>query len=586
MPRYTFLMSKDAEETKGTTGTKGSGDTKGARSSKSAKAPKAAKSPKVVKAPKVARTAKAATGAKSVTAPAAKTPRAARPARAPRAVKTPETASASVATPLRILMIASEAEPFSKTGGLADVASALPRALGRLGHEVTLVTPRYGGIDAGTYRESISAVVGGYQFEAGLFAQPLGPGATALLVDVPSLYHREGLYNAHNVDFADNGLRFAFLSVAALEWAARQPVGPSVVHAHDWQAGLAPVYLRTHFAQHPTLGNAASVFTIHNLAYQGIFDKAWVPRLGLGWELFTPERGFEFWDRLSFLKAGIALSDRVTTVSPRYALEIQTPEFGYGFEGVIASRRDSLVGILNGIDTARWDPGADPFLPAPFDIDDLSGKALAKRRLLETYGLPVDDETLARPIVGIVSRLVDQKGFDLVAELAGELPNLDATFIVLGTGEPRYQDMWAYLAGWRPDRIGAHFGFDEARAHLVEAGSDLFLMPSRYEPCGLNQMYSLRYGTVPVVRATGGLADTVEPWDPRSRTGTGFVFHEYHPAALLDALRNALSAFGEPDAWRQLQANGMRQDFSWDRSAREYVTVYKEGMAARGSRAS
>ncbi|MDP1569006.1 MAG: glycogen synthase GlgA [Vicinamibacterales bacterium] len=481
-------------------------------------------------------------------------------------------------------MIASEAEPFSKSGGLADVASALPRALGRLGHEVTLVTPRYGGVEAGRFTESVSAVVGGYQFDAGLYTEPLGPGASALLVDVPSLYHRAGLYNAHNVDYADNGLRFAFLTIAALEWAAKQPAGPSVVHAHDWQAGLAPAYLKTHFAGHPTLGGVPSVFTIHNLAYQGIFDKDWVPRLGLGWDLFTPDRGFEFWDRLSFLKAGINLADHVTTVSPRYAEEIQTPEFGYGFEGVIHARRAALSGILNGIDTARWDPAADPHLPAPFTADDLSGKAAAKRRLLEVFGLPVDEASLARPVVGIVSRLVDQKGFDLVAALAGELPSLDATFVVLGTGDPRYQDMWAYLAGWRPERFAVHLGFDEARAHLVEGGADLFLMPSRYEPCGLNQMYSQRYGTVPVVRATGGLADTVVPWDPGSRTGTGFVFQEYHPAALLDTLRGALDAFHDREAWRVLQRNGMRQDFSWDRSAREYVTVYKGVLGTPGRR--
>jgi len=570
-----------------TKGAKEPRSTKTAKTTTAAKTTNAAKTTKAAKTAKTAKTAtKAAPARAAQAAPVKATPggtRAKTPRRtqaAPRARATRGDAQA----PLRILMIASEAEPFSKSGGLADVASALPRALGRLGHEVTLVTPRYGGVEAGRLTDSVSAVVGGYQFDAGLYTEPLGPGASALLVDVPSLYHRAGLYNAHNVDFTDNGLRFAFLTIAALEWAARQPKGPSVVHAHDWQAGLAPAYLRTHFAGHPTLGGVPSVFTIHNLAYQGIFDKEWVPRLGLGWDLFTPDLGFEFWDRLSFLKAGINLADHVTTVSPRYAEEIQTPEFGYGFEGVIHARRAALSGILNGIDTARWDPAADPHLPAPFTAADLSGKAAAKRRMLEVFGLPVDEASLARPVVGIVSRLVDQKGFDLVAALAGELPSLDATFVVLGSGDPQYQDMWAYLAGWRPDRFAVHFGFDEARAHLVEGGADLFLMPSRYEPCGLNQMYSMRYGTVPVVRATGGLADTVVPWEPRSRTGTGFVFQEYHPAALLDALRGALAAFHDAEAWKVLQQNGMRQDFSWDRSAAEYVRVYKGVLGTPGRR--
>jgi starch synthase len=485
------------------------------------------------------------------------------------------------AAPLRIVILASEVQPYSKSGGLADVAGALPRALARLGHDVTVVTPRYGGIGAGTRVGAVAVEMAGFRFAAGLYAEPLGDGATALFVDVPELYHREGLYNAHNIDFPDNALRFAVFTRAALEWAAGRDEAPDVIHAHDWQAGLAAAYLRTAFAGHPRLAGIPSVFTIHNLAYQGIFDKAWVPRLGLGWDLFTPDRGFEFWDRLSFLKAGINLSDRLTTVSPRYAEEIQTPEFGYGFEGVIHARRDALVGILNGIDTTVWNPATDPHLPVAYDVDDLSGKAQAKRHLLEAFGLPVDEAALARPVVGIVSRLVDQKGFDLVAALAGELVNLEATFVVLGAGEARYQDLWTYLAGWRPDRFGARFGFDEPLAHLIEGGADLFLMPSRYEPCGLNQMYSMRYGTVPVVRATGGLADTVTPWRPRSRTATGFVFHEYHPAALLDTLRVALGVFHDPPVWRRIQQNGMRRDFSWDRSAAEYVKVYKGVMAAR-----
>jgi starch synthase len=292
-------------------------------------------------------------------------------------------------------------------------------------------------------------------------------------------------------------------------------------------------------------------------------------------------QGFEYWDRLSFLKAGINLADAVTTVSPTYAEEIQRPEYGYGFDGVIRARREALVGILNGIDIDEWNPASDPYLPASFDATRLEGKAASKRALLQLFGLPTDEATLARPVVGMVSRMVDQKGLDLIAAVAADLPSLDATFVVVGTGEPKYQDMWASLARWRPDRVSAFIGFDERRAHLVEAGADVFLMPSRFEPCGLNQMYSQRYGTVPVVRAVGGLVDTVRPYNPRNGQGTGFLFASYSPGAMLQALGDALAAFPNKKLWTRLQKNGMKADFSWARSAAEYVRVYKRVMAAR-----
>ena len=476
---------------------------------------------------------------------------------------------------LRVLMIASEAQPYSKTGGLADVASALPKALGRMGHDVTLVTPRYRGVGAGAPRMTVRATLGERAFAADLTEAPIGPGARALLVDCPPLYDRAGIYNERGTDYPDNAVRFAFLVAAALEWAAAQTVPVDVVHGHDWQAGLGGVYLRSRLP-----AAVPFIFTIHNLAYQGLFDKAWVPRLGLRWDDFTIE-GFEFWDRLSFLKAGVNISDAVTTVSPTYAEEIQGPEYGDGFHHVIAARRGAVTGILNGIDTDEWNPSADPFLPVPFDRDRLDGKAAAKRALLELFGLPTDAAALARPVVGMVSRMVDQKGLDLIAAVARDLPSLDATFVVVGTGEPKYQDMWRDLSRWRPDRIAAFIGFDERRAHLVEAGADLFLMPSRFEPCGLNQMYSLRYGTVPVVRAVGGLVDTVRPYNPRNGQGNGFLFSDYQPGAMLQVLGDALAAFSNRKLWTRLQKNGMRADFSWDRSAADYVRVYKRAIAAR-----
>lgn len=481
------------------------------------------------------------------------------------------------------MMIASEVAPFSKTGGLADVASALPRALGRAGHDVTVVTPRYRGLAAGQWVGEVNAVVAGTTFTAGLFAEPLGPGAQALFVDCPPLFDRAGLYNAGGQDFDDNPLRFAFLTIAALEWAAAEASPIHVVHAHDWQAGLTGAYLAQHFARHPALARVPTVFTIHNLAYQGIADKAWLPRLGLGWDLFTVD-GLEFWDRLSFLKAGVNFSDAITTVSPTYAGEIQRPEYGAGFDGVIRRRASALTGILNGIDTDVWNPAADPLLPMAFTAKALAGKALAKRAALEAFGLPVTDEALARPLVGIVSRLVDQKGFDLVAQVAESLVEMGPAFVVLGSGDGRYEHLWRALAARRPASVGVHIGFDERLAHLVEGGADLFLMPSRYEPCGLNQMYSQRYGTVPVVRATGGLVDSVIPWDPATKKGTGFLFADYTGDAMLGALAQALDVFGRPTEWKRLQQNGMKADFSWDRSARAYVKVYKGVIAARRTR--
>jgi starch synthase len=308
-----------------------------------------------------------------------------------------------------------------------------------------------------------------------------------------------------------------------------------------------------------------------------VFDKAWVPLIGLGWEDFTVGV-FEYYDQLSFLKAGINRSDALTTVSPTYAEEIQRPEYGHSLDGVIRARRDRLAGILNGIDTEEWNPANDRHLPGHYTVDTLDDKAVVKRTLLERFGLPVDDAALRRPVIGMVTRLVDQKGMDLVEAAASALAHLDAAFVVVGSGDARFEGLWRGLASAFPDRIAAFIGFDEQRAHLVEGGADIFLMPSRFEPCGLNQMYSMRYGTVPVVRAVGGLVDTVRPYEPNSSQSTGFLFSDYHPAAMLNALREALQVYGQPRAWRRLQINGMKQDFSWERSAAEYVKLYKGVM--------
>src|SRR5688572_2885856 len=476
-----------------------------------------------------------------------------------------------------ILMVGSEALPYSKTGGLADVLGALPLALGKLGHRVTLVTPRYRGVQAqGTSRTIKVSGVGGAIAETRVIEQPLAENVRAVLVDRPELYDRDTLYGTGS-DYPDNPRRFAFLCRAALEYAIQSGEPFDILHAHDWQAGLAPVYLRTRYAAEPRLSRMTSIFTIHNLAYQGNFPPDWLGALELGPELMSMD-ALEFWGQISLLKGGILVSDAIATVSPTYAREIQTKEYGSGFGGVLAMRAADLHGILNGIDTDRWDPRRDPYLPEPYDEHSLEKKETAKRALIDLLCPGTPFERVARPLVGIVSRLVDQKGFDLIAEVMPALSSY-GSFAVLGTGDPRYETLLRALAAARPDRFAVKIGFDESLAHLIEGAADMFLMPSSFEPCGLNQMYSMRYGTVPIVRATGGLDDTVTDYNDAAETGTGFKFRPYTPAALLGALERAREAFGNPSVWRRLQVAGMQQDFSWDRSAREYVKLYE---SARG----
>jgi starch synthase len=474
---------------------------------------------------------------------------------------------------MRVLMIASECVPFVKTGGLADVVGALPRALANLGHRVDVVIPRYRGITVGAPAGRVTVPLEGRLVDADVYAVD-DRGVQFVFIDRPEYFDRAQLYGIGNDDYPDNPARFALLNRAALEWAASSGEPYDVVHAHDWQAGLAPVLLAREFRATDAFRHAAAVFTIHNLAYQGVFDPGWLPRLGLGQDLMHVD-ALEYWGRISFLKAGIVFSRLITTVSPRYAKEIQTPSFGFGFDGILRSRAGDLIGILNGIDYDQWDPGRDRYLPVPYDATHLEGKDAAKRLVLETFGLPTDDEVRQRPLVAMISRLVDQKGLDLLAEIAEKLPSLGASFVLLGAGEPRYENLWRTLAHRYPDRIGARIGFDEALAHRIEAGADLFLMPSRFEPCGLNQMYSLRYGTVPVVRATGGLYDTVHNFDPATGAGSGFTFEPYSAFAMLQTLQSALRTYQNRPVWRRLQVAGMGQDFSWAGSARKYAAAYE-----------
>lgn len=476
---------------------------------------------------------------------------------------------------LHILMVTPEARPFAKTGGLADVCGALPPALARLGHEVTLVLPRYRGIDAGDGGRAASIPLGSRRYAVRFVERPVSEGVRAMFVDAPDLYDREGLYGDRSGDYRDNAFRFAVLSRAALEYGRQLDRPVSVIHAHDWQASLTAVYARTVLGTDPVIGRTPVVLTIHNLAFQGLFDAAELAWIGLGADLFRPDR-LEYWGRASALKGGIVFSQKITTVSPTYAREILTREYGFGFEGILQARARDLSGILNGIDTDMWDPARDAQLPAPFGPDTLDDKRAVKRALLEAAGLPVDDGTLARPLIGLVSRLTQQKGFDLIADAMPRLAALGASWVMLGSGDRPYEEFWTAVATRFPDRMSARIGFDERLAHLIEGGADLFLMPSRYEPCGLNQMYSLRYGTIPVVFATGGLDDTVEDADAVPQRGTGFKFDRFTVDGLVNAVERALTAFRDTKRWRAIQRRGMGADFSWDVSAREYVKVFRE----------
>jgi starch synthase len=475
---------------------------------------------------------------------------------------------------LSILMVTPEAHPFAKTGGLAEVAAALPQALAGLGHDVTIVLPRYRGIDtAGTVSLPLAFSLAGRDLDIDVREKTLPNGGRLALIDAPALFDRDGLYGDASGDYGDNAWRFAVFSRAALEYARARKVRPSIIHAHDWQAGLVPVFQKMQFSSDPVVGGVPVLFTIHNLAFQGNFPASTIDAIGLGWEVLDVQ-AMEFWGQLSYLKGGINFSERISTVSPTYATEILAPELGFGFDGILRRRAADVVGILNGIDTSRWNPASDDYVQAPFDETNLAGKRVAKALLLDAAGIAADPRASVRPLIGLVSRLTDQKGFDLIAAASDELMSLDASWVMLGSGERRYEDLWRALAAKHPSRVSATIGFDERLAHQIEAGADMFLMPSRFEPCGLNQLYSLRYGTPPIVRATGGLADTVaDAGEPGQ--GTGFSFSQYTPGALVAAVRRALTAFRSADFWQQLQRRGMKQDHSWDASAREYVKVYR-----------
>ena len=478
-----------------------------------------------------------------------------------------------------VLFVSSEVAPFSKTGGLGDVAASLPAALAARGHRVAVVTPRYGAIDParhGLVHLPVGLSARGEQ--CGLWVKRGGAGAPDVYFLEHDLFYgfRRNPYGEPGGDYLDNPARFAFLSRAALDLPRALGFRPGIVHLNDWQTALAAWFLRAEHGDDPWLAGARSVFTIHNLAYQGMYPKELMDELGLPWSIFRLAGGVEFHDQLNFMKAGLSFADALTTVSPNYAREILTVEGGYGLDTVLRSRSGDLYGILNGIDDREWDPSRDPHLPARYDRHDLRGKARVKAALQAEMGLPVKPHV---PLIGMVGRLADQKGVDLLAGAMPALLRADAQFALLGSGQKEYQDFFSWLARERGDRFAARIGFDEGVAHRIEAGADMFLMPSRFEPCGLNQMYSLRYGTPPVARAVGGLVDTVQDYDGW-KSGTGFLFGPLDPAELVVATRRALETWRDVRAWRAIQERGMAMDFSWGRSAERYEALY-QGLADR-----
>jgi len=485
---------------------------------------------------------------------------------------------------MKILFASSEAVPFAKTGGLADVSGALPRALSQLGHEVTLILPKYRQVDEKKHHlnktDLVLRVPVSQRVEtAEVYAAEQGPGLRTLFVGQETYYDRDQLYGTPSGDFEDNAERFTFFSRAIVEAALE--IKPDIIHCNDWQTGLAPVYLKTLYRNVSGLQGAVSIFTIHNIGYQGLFWHYDMHLTNLGWEVFTP-KGLEFYGKLNFLKGGIVFADAVTTVSRRYREEIQTREYGAGLEGVLQERQADLYGILNGVDYEEWDPAKDLFIKERYHSGDLSGKKICKRDLQREFGFSEDEEI---PLIGIISRFTDQKGFDLIAHVIEPLMELGIQLVILGTGEEKYHLLMEEIAVRYPAQAGIRIAFDNPLAHRIEAGADMFLMPSRYEPCGLNQIYSLKYGTVPIVRATGGLDDTIEDFNPVTGEGNGFKFQDYSPAEFLATIERAIRLFQDPALWEPLMLRGMAADFSWQKSARSYENLYERVLLKKRSAA-
>jgi starch synthase len=484
--------------------------------------------------------------------------------------------------PLNILFVSSEVEPFAKTGGLADVSGTLPQVIKDQGHEIRIIMPRYGSISERKFKlhdvirlKDIEVPIGKEKKIANVnssFIANVKSKVQVYFLANKELYERPGIYTSPDSkkDYVDNDVRFIFFCRGVLETLKRLGWQPDIIHCNDWQTGLIPAYIKTMYNHDPFFKNIKTVFTIHNLAYQGTFPAAAFDKTGLPEAEFGKE-GVEFFGKLNFMKAGLVYSDVITTVSEKYAEEIcSTEEFGCGLEGVLQKRKSQLHGIINGIDYNIWNPETDELIIKRYDMRTLEGKQDNKKELLAKFGLAYKVNV---PLVGIISRLVDQKGLDLIKEIADDFMKLDVQFVMLAAGEKRYQDYFESLHKKYAAKMGLFIGYNDELAHLIEAGCDMYLMPSRYEPCGLNQLYSLKYGTVPIVRATGGLDDTIH--DVESGNGNGFKFKKYDSKELFKTIQRALKMYHDTAAWKKIMKNGMQQDFSWESSAKKYTNLYR-----------
>ncbi len=478
----------------------------------------------------------------------------------------------------KILFLSSEAAPFAKTGGLGDVSGALANALAGMGAEVWLLLPAYrmaleGPWERTVVMDDMKVLIGPEVLNGQISECMVSQPAKVFFVEREDLFDRSNLYACADGEYYDNLERFTYFCRAALLFAKRMDFRPDIIHCNDWQTGLVPAYLKSLYARDPFFARTSSVFTIHNIGYQGLFAPEKLPLTGLSYSLFNPG-GLEYYGKIGLLKAGIVYSDAVTTVSPRYSREILDPEFGYGLDGLLREMSGKLSGILNGADYEVWNPATDRNLSRTFSPENMAGKRECKKALIREFHL--DEEMIDRPLMGVVSRLTVQKGIDLVAEAVEYLIGMGFGLVLLGEGDQELKETLENAATEHPGKIGLVFGFSDGLAHRIIAGSDLFLVPSRYEPCGLTQMYSLKYGTVPVGRATGGLKDTILPFDAKTGDGNGFLMEGYTADELKEICAEALAVYRQRDVWERLRKNGMAADFSWGRSARDYIDLYEK----------
>ncbi len=489
---------------------------------------------------------------------------------------------------MKILFVASEVVPFAKSGGLADVAGALPKALKKLGHDVRIVMPRYYIIDKEKYRlkpleGSLGVPLGSYGELWAQIYEGLLPGSDVpvYFVEHEAFFGRKGLYDENGYAYIDNDNRFIFFSKAAMQVAKKLRFKPDIIHCNDWHTAAIPLLLNTQYAYDKDFENSATLLTLHNLQHQGRFYKGAMDVLGVGWEHFNYEE-LEDFDGVNLLKGGIVHSDAINAVSRKYAQEIKTQEFGWGLEGIMQKYQNKLFGILNGVDYEEWNPAIDPLITQKYDHDNMKGKKVCKKELQETFNLPQREEV---PVIGLVGRLAEQKGITLLSQSIAQMLHMDIQIVLLGTGEKWAENFFSDIAAKYPDKFACYIGYRNDLAHQIEAGSDFFLMPSLFEPCGLNQIYSLRYGTLPIVRATGGLDDTIENYDPLSGSGNGFKFYDATPQALLGTVEWAVKTWYEnPQAMQHLIHHAMQQHFGWEDAAKAYEDIYHYASSKRKCR--